>query len=333
MYSSKRRSDLVAPDMDEGFGTGLDALPPKRRARNEPPSKRRRQTATTPTNPKIMIDLTGFSDSAETEPPLEKSRKKATPATEKRAKRFRNHAPQSYLEKLYRARTQKMFVIRRTRQSAGGVPEEKVDMVGTTGNIYTVTISTTPWCSCPDSSKGNQCKHIVYVLVNVLKARAELQYQLAFLFSELVEMLGNSPIHPVRSDSGTNTDKAGKRKPIEGDCPICFMEFDAQNEQIVWCKNSCGNNIHKTCFAQWAATTQKRKVECVYCRAEWESELENLDAESLLRSDRVGADGYVNVAAELGLSGRRDYSTYNQFWVDRHLDRERYYPYRSRYYR
>ena len=30
---------------------------------------------------------------------------------------------------------------------------------------------------------------------------------------------------------------------------------------------------------------------------------------------KVNGEGYVNVAAELGLSGARDYSTYHQQWV------------------
>lgn len=81
---------------------------------------------------------------------------------------------------------------------------------------------------------------------------------------ELKEIFENAPpIKPAGSGSA-DTDDPGNRKPIEGDCPICFMEFDAQNEQIVWCKAACGNNIHKTCFSQWAATSGKRNVQCVY---------------------------------------------------------------------
>lgn len=56
----------------------------------------------------------------------------------------------------------RMFVIDRTR---GGleVPEEKIDLAGTTGNVYSITICQLPSCTCPDNQKGNQCKHIVYV--------------------------------------------------------------------------------------------------------------------------------------------------------------------------
>ena len=93
-----------------------------------------------------------------------------------------------------------MFVIDRTRQGTDEVPEEVIEMAGTTGNVYHVTINKLPRCTCPDNMKGNQCKHIVYVryliqelsvsylmavkvLHNVLKAPEHLQYQLAFLSS------------------------------------------------------------------------------------------------------------------------------------------------------
>ena len=56
-----------------------------------------------------------------------------------------------------------MFVIERTRQGTDEVPEEVIEMAGTTGNVYHVTINKMPSCTCPDNMKGNQCKHIVYV--------------------------------------------------------------------------------------------------------------------------------------------------------------------------
>jgi hypothetical protein len=58
-----------------------------------------------------------------------------------------------------------MFLIERTRRISddGMYPEEVFDIAGTTGNVYQVTISKVPSCSCPDAAKGNQCKHIVYV--------------------------------------------------------------------------------------------------------------------------------------------------------------------------
>lgn len=82
---------------------------------------------------------------------------------EKRLRVFRKKAPLSYLEKLERATSQRMFVIDRSRGGTEEIPEETIDMAGTTGNIYSITISQVPRCTCPDHQKGYQCKHIVYV--------------------------------------------------------------------------------------------------------------------------------------------------------------------------
>ena len=57
----------------------------------------------------------------------------------------------------------RMFVIDRTRGGTEDNPEETIEMAGTTGNIYSITINQLPSCTCPDNRKGNQCKHIVYV--------------------------------------------------------------------------------------------------------------------------------------------------------------------------
>lgn len=51
--------------------------------------------------------------------------------------------------------------------------------------------------------------------------------------------------------------------------------------------------------------------------------------DSLLSSAQYNEDGYLNVASAVGLSGERDYSTYNGFWMRRHFGRGRrpYYSY------
>lgn len=57
----------------------------------------------------------------------------------------------------------RLFVVDRKREGTEEVPMERVQIVGTTGNLYEVVIGPEPWCTCPDSEKGNQCKHIIYV--------------------------------------------------------------------------------------------------------------------------------------------------------------------------
>ncbi|KAJ6108009.1 hypothetical protein N7523_009332 [Penicillium sp. IBT 18751x] len=191
------------------------------------------------------------------------------------------------------------------QHSVGGTrecPEISFDVVGSTGNIYGVVIRKEPVCDCPDGLKGNQCKHICYVLFHALKAPSDLQYQLAFLPSELREMLEGSPLSQVDATSTEDTD--GKRKPLEGDCPICFMEFEA-DEQTVWCKAACGNNMHKTCFEQWATASRDTGVRCVYCRTPWEYVGKEIDIQTLRASIDCMHEGYVNVAEQFGLSRER----------------------------
>jgi hypothetical protein len=203
------------------------------------------------------------------------------------------------------------------------LPGEKVIVAGSTGNVYTVTIGLVPSCDCPHAKKGNQCKHIIYVMLRVLKAREDIAYQLALISSELRDTIKHAPPIPgVETDGKDDMDKNdedGNRKAIEGDCPICYDEL-GDKDTIVYCKASCGNNVHEDCMQKWLAIS-KGKATCPYCRAKWdadsgyEGKLGSVDTKGLQRNE----DGYVNVADQLGLSGERDYSTYHQFWVRRHL--------------
>ncbi|CAG8974824.1 hypothetical protein HYALB_00000438 [Hymenoscyphus albidus] len=254
-------------------------------------------------------------DLEETKP--KRARKKN--GEEKRLKRHRARPPRTYIERLHRVRIQRMFLLDRNRStSEDGTHEEEVfDIAGTTGNVYNVTISKVLDCSCPDSSKGNQCKHIIYVLVNVLKAREDLAYQLAFLTTELEEIFSNAPVRP-QSDgaTATATETGGHRKPIEGDCPICVMEFEEsdKSDTIIWCKAACGNNVHKRCFDRWARS-KPGEVKCVYCRTPWKGD--EKDLKGISKRGKVNEEGYVNVAGQLGLSGHRDTSTYHEHWARR----------------
>jgi hypothetical protein len=100
-------------------------------------------------------------------PPKKKraSRKKGEEPEERRLRRHRAKAPLSYLERLDRVKTQRMFLLDRNRRlTSDETHEEEVfQIAGTTGNVYSVTVSKLPNCTCPDASKGNQCKHIIYV--------------------------------------------------------------------------------------------------------------------------------------------------------------------------
>lgn len=240
-------------------------------------------------------------------------KKKAKQDGEKRLRRWRAHAPSAYQEIRNRALTQRMFALDRQRSNDNPEhPSETISLAGTTGNVYTICIDKVPTCNCPHAKKGNQCKHVVYVLSRVLRAPPELEYQLAFTSAELRDIFTNAP--PLPSETASNDAQDGNRKPVEGECPICCNDFEpGSSETIVYCKAACGNNIHKDCFAQWAATKRGQTITCPFCRSPWQDDGAKLP--EIAKGASTNAEGYVNVASQLGLSGRRDYSTYNSFWV------------------
>lgn len=76
--------------------------------------------------------------------------------------------------------------------------------------------------------------------------------------------------------------------------------------------------MHTTCFSQWAASKRASGavVTCPFCRTPWQAGEQDISAAAKDAVGAVGAgtaqvnaDGYVNIAGALGISGKRDYST------------------------
>ncbi|PSR82488.1 hypothetical protein BD289DRAFT_461683 [Coniella lustricola] len=241
---------------------------------------------------------------------------------EKRLRRYRDKEPLSFGPILERATTQRFYVLSQTACGTDDCPELFLQVSGSTGNVYDVCIAQQPSCSCPHALAGNQCKHIVFVLKKVLRASHHHVYQLALLSTELVEIMGKASqrAHAASWDQRTGEDG---RKAVEGDCPICFDEMGVGrgSEPLVWCQGACGQNIHRRCMEVWAATKRQAgraaEVPCPYCRAPWTEAGAGADRTS--RSVDIGRakftrDGYQNVADQVDVSTRRDYSTYSRWW-------------------
>lgn len=96
--------------------------------------------------------------------PKRARKKKGEEPEEKRLRRARAKPPVTYLERLSRVKTQRMFLIDRERSMSqdGTHKVEEFSIAGTTGNIYKVVVSKVPTCTCPDGAKGNQCMYILY---------------------------------------------------------------------------------------------------------------------------------------------------------------------------
>ncbi|RHZ59183.1 hypothetical protein Glove_365g213 [Diversispora epigaea] len=151
-------------------------------------------------------------------------------------------------------------------------------VLGPTGLVYTTVISKTLTCSCPDFASGFHCKHLLFVLLRILKVdrNSDLIFQKALVGFELKSIFNNSPnivLQPnemeVRQLKLLASRNQRNRKSIEGNCQVCF---DALGNQkiLIWCEE-CGNNIHQECFTEWETSLPAdQNVTCVYCRAEWE---------------------------------------------------------------
>ena len=147
-----------------------------------------------------------------------------------------------------------------------------------------ISVSTSYMYISPATYESEQtANRLAKVLHNVLKAPEHLQYQLAFLSSvsliwvrpidlatddvltskELHEIFAAAPA-PASSETSASSDAPSNRKEASGDCPICFTEFEADRDEIVWCRAKCGNNLHRDCFEQWARSQAGKEIRCVY---------------------------------------------------------------------
>ncbi|KAI9281603.1 hypothetical protein BY458DRAFT_499080 [Sporodiniella umbellata] len=226
--------------------------------------------------------------------------------------------------RVQRALEQKMFVL--SRETDGSI--ERFEVVGSIGNNYTVTIGGRMKCTCVDHSlRRNFCKHILMVLLRVYR----LPYQSA-MFQKLSTKKEDrlnarslcQPVDPsilvpdetkerilkiMRGDTPEFSTQTERRPLATSDCPVCFEPFEqAEIDTIDYCQ-LCGNNIHQACFAMWASTKGNPPT-CVYCRSEWVTKESLKKKKVQLDSAHNIEYNYPNFAQELGLSTKRDTSTY-----------------------
>lgn len=122
-----------------------------------------------------------------------------------------------------------------------------------------------------------------------------------------------APSSEPEPEPKANAEDDAVRRPIEGDCPICFDEMTTK-QQTVWCKASCHNNLHKVCFEKWSAANYGVTT-CVYCRAEWiddghpKPKPKKAKKATGFRVDPTKGDaGYQNLGHLVGAPAKRDYS-------------------------
>ncbi|RHZ59136.1 hypothetical protein Glove_365g255 [Diversispora epigaea] len=192
------------------------------------------------------------------------------PKKEKREARFKQVCNKHTKNRIERAMNEHMYLIDRKEISE---TRREYTILGPAGSVYTIIITNTLSCNCPDFLKGFQCKHILFVLLKVLKVdrTSKLIYQKALKTKELESIFVNSPKINLPSKRFINELEETiiskkKRRKIGDKCPVCFDAMETR-EDLVWCQTGCGNNIHKDCFDRWKQTVPV--VTCVVCRAVW----------------------------------------------------------------
>ncbi|KAJ1991905.1 hypothetical protein H4R33_001177 [Dimargaris cristalligena] len=120
----------------------------------------------------------------------------ADPAVEKRQKKYVSAPPLKMKERIDRAMAQRIYMIDRKQLSD---LEHQFVIMGSTGKVYEVVIKHVPSCNCVDFIRGNHCKHILFVILKVLRVPREspLCFQRAWLTEELVEICGNMVPDPA----------------------------------------------------------------------------------------------------------------------------------------
>ncbi len=113
-------------------------------------------------------------------------------SNEKRLRPYRSTCPDGIWQRILRAKTQRLYLIHR-----GAIENNQCEfaVLGSTGNIYNVTMKHLPKCTCPDFTRGHNhlCKHILFVLLKVMAIdeNSPYLYQAAWLTSELQDMFAN----------------------------------------------------------------------------------------------------------------------------------------------
>ncbi|KAJ8068542.1 hypothetical protein OCU04_004092 [Sclerotinia nivalis] len=234
----------------------------------------------------------------------------STPIAEQRLRSFLEKPTARFQQLLRIVETQTMYCLYHNRVDEIGDRKEKYRVVGTTGNMYSVIIAKQPTCTCLDWRGNYICEHIVFIFVKVLKLSTPLRHQVAFLSTEVEQMLNVVII-----------DEYCDRKSIvkEPRCPICYKDLnadaDADKDTLTWCKSSCGINYHQSCILRWAAVCWQdgRKVKCGYCNMPWV--FTSKEVSEAIRNGGVSIDDNTNVGRILGMEQPELEDT--EFWRPR----------------
>lgn len=153
--------------------------------------------------------------------------------------------------------------------------EKKYIVMGSSGNVYTVSINQTPTCTCPDyATRHKRCKHIYFVLARIMHVDTDDQDEEQYSNEELLKMFTHIPqiTNNLSVDESIknkynkikNNKPEQNKKSTDDLCPICLDDLE-NGDNIDFCK-SCGKHVHTNCFSMWV---KSRGPKCVFCQKPW----------------------------------------------------------------
>lgn len=218
----------------------------------------------------------------------------STPQPHRSQPRYKPTQP--IADRIVRALRHQLRLLHRSDQS-------KFFVLGATGNVYTVTLSSTPSCTCPD--RTTPCKHILFIFIRALgvslddaclRRRTLRPCQLNRLLGTptLPDALAGASVRERFHQLFFQARQGANLQPIveieDGTtCPICLDEM-VKEERVVSC-GTCRNPIHEECLLRWKRSRGRRSASCVICRARWRAEQEKyLNLAAYVTEDNT-ADG------------------------------------------
>ncbi|CAN0907216.1 Mitogen-activated protein kinase kinase kinase 1 [Linum grandiflorum] len=158
--------------------------------------------------------------------------------------------------------------------------ESSFFVLGATGNVYTVSLTSVPSCTCPD--RTSPCKHIFFVLIRVLGVPLDdSSLRRRTLRPCLLSRLLSSPSSP-ESLAGVSVRRRfhqlffdflvrrqrEQQQQEEEDNDIVKTETGEAAVAVAAC-GTCRNVVHQECLRRWKRSRGRRGATCVICRARW----------------------------------------------------------------
>lgn len=187
--------------------------------------------------------------------------------------------------RLERAFRQRIYLMSAEKSPSNIVQFYSFIVMGASGKPYELSVSRcgTVYCSCPDHSQNRKlCKHLLFLLIRVLKQSEQyvknnyynyrgkgLNFECkSETFDCVAEFIDSNDCKRLLGKYDSVGHAAQRTIEKDDDCPICFENLLEGNEEIVYCKASCGKSLHKDCFMMWAGSGRSQ-IRCVYCRSDW----------------------------------------------------------------